>query len=145
MNDIETIKQEIEYNLNYITAFTAENKRLQDKLNKMELEDWQPDKGDFIVGTTGNVFDDKVYQTGPGGKCKDTTDSEIDFGSVRTTMKQAELASNNMRRFNRLSCFMGDSTPRLEWTNYSVALVFYDYEMDRIEKLKKILDIKGEL
>ena len=46
MNDIEKIKQEIEYNLSYITSFTAENKVLQEKLDKLQLENWQPDSGD---------------------------------------------------------------------------------------------------
>lgn len=141
MNDIETIKQEIENNLSYITGFTAENIRLQEKLDQLQLENWQPDSGDFIVETTGNTFDKKQWPS----YNHDTHDSERDFGSVRTTVKRAQMASKNMRRFNRLSCFMGDSKPLLEYSPISVALVFYDYEMDRIEKLKKILDIKGDL
>jgi hypothetical protein len=141
MNDIEKIKQEIEYNLSYITCFTTENKRLQEKLDQLQLEDWQPDVGDYVVETTGNIFDKKQWTNYNW----ETQNIEVDFGSVRTTVKRAELASVNMRQFNRLSCFMGDIKPRLEWTNYSVALVFYDYEMDRIEKLKKIIDVKGEL
>lgn len=141
MNDIEKIKQEIEYNLNYITSFTAENKVLQEKLDQLQLENWQPDNGDFVVETHGNIFDKKQWIN----YNYETQDSEIDFGSVRTTVKRAEMASKNMRRFNRLSCFMGDSKPLLEYSPISVALVFYDYEMDKIEKLKKILDIKGDL
>ena len=40
---------------------------------------------------------------------------------------------------------MEDSTPILEYSPISVALVFYDYDMDKIEKLTKIIKSRGEL
>jgi hypothetical protein len=141
MNEIDKIKQEIEDRLKYIDGFTNEIKILKDKLEQMQLENWQPDSGNFVVETTGHIFDKEQYVSYQ----LEAVNSEIEFGSVRTTQKRAEMAADNMKRFNRLSCFMGDSKPRLEHSPISVALVFYDYEMDKILQLQKILELKGKL
>ena len=57
MNKIEKIKKEIARKVSYINGFTSEIKILQDKLNKLEFINWQPDNGNFIVETSGNIFD----------------------------------------------------------------------------------------
>ena len=141
MNDIEKIKQEIADRVKYIEGFTAEIEVLEEKLERLQIENWQPDAGNFVVETTGSVFLKNSWPT----YSSEVVNSEIDFGSVRTTENRAKMAANNMRRFNRLSCFMGDSKPLLEHSPISVALVFYDYEMEKIAKLKKILETKGDL
>lgn len=142
MNKIEKIKKEIARKVSYINGFTSEIKILQDKLNQLELINWQPDNGNFIVETSGTIFDKTHcnYDT-------DIMNLEIDFGSVRINTTRAKNASRNMRKFNRLSCFMGDTPVNLEFGINSVSLVFYDYDYNstKISTLKKILEIKGEL
>lgn len=141
MNDIEKIKQEIADRVKYIESFTAEIEVLEEKLERLQIENWQPDAGNFVVEPTGKIFDKNLWPAYNSF----SVESENDFGSVRTTEKRAKMAANNMRRFNRLSCFMGDSKPLLEHSPISVALVFYDYEMEKIAKLKQILEHKGDL
>ena len=144
MNYIEKIKLEIKTNFDTINNLVVENASLQEKINKLESENWSPDKGDFIIETTGKIFN-KLDSDFCREFSSNIQDLETDFGSVRTTQKRAEMAAENMRRFNRLSCFMGDVRPILEHSPISVALVFYDYDMEKIEKLVKILDINGKL
>lgn len=145
MSEIKQIELEIVRNLEIINNATEQNNKLRSELEQLELTNWSPDIGEFIVETTGKIFNKldsgfcrELYSSG-------IQDLESDFGSVRTTQKRAEMASDNMKRFNRLSCFMEDSTPILEYSPISVALVFYDYDMDKIEKLTKIIKSRGEL
>ena len=142
MTDIEKIKQEIQENLDSINDNIAHNILLKEKLNILELKDWQPDSGNFTVLPSGVVFD---AHTGMGRTPDGIVESEVSHGSVRATLKQAHMASKNMRRFNRLSCFFGDSKPVLEYSPFSVALVFYDYEPKNIEKLRAVMEVTGEL
>ena len=141
MNDIEKIKQEIADRVKYIESFTAEIEVLEEKLERLQIENWQPDAGNFVVETTGSIFAKNSWPT----YSSEAVNSEIDFGSVRTTQKRAEMASKNMRMFNRLSCYMGDLNPVIEFSDMCVKLAFYDYDSDKVKKLKKILEVKGEL
>jgi hypothetical protein len=144
-HQIKKMKQDLETDIknmsDNINRLNKQIKISQDKLKQLELENWQPDDGNFVVETTGNIFDRKQWPQ------YDVTamHSENNFGSVRTTQKRAEMASDNMRRFNRLSCYMGDLRPVLEFSKFSVGLNFYDYDSNKIETLKKILDSKGDL
>jgi hypothetical protein len=137
----EEIRKQMLANISHIGNLTIENAELARKLERLELEDWQPDAGDFVVETTGNIFVKYSWPT----YSSEAVNSEINFGSVRTTQKRAEMASKNMRMFNRLSCYMGDLNPVIEFSDMCVKLAFYDYDSDKVKKLKKILEVKGEL
>lgn len=141
MTKNESIYSEMIANIAKIEKLNIDNLELQSQLEKIELEDWQPVKGDFVIASSGIVFDRTQWI----GRNKSVPDQEVEFGSVRETIQQAKLAAANIKRFNRLSCFMGDSMPILEYSPISVALVFYDYEEEQIKKLKKILAIRKEL
>jgi hypothetical protein len=139
MNNIEKLKEQIESNLSAISKMHLDVDRLRVELEQLELINWEPSNGNFLIDNG------KVYDTTDWWPDKPDMDAAVAFGIVRTTPKSAELASDNMRRFNRLSCFMEDSTPILEYSPISVALVFYDYDMDKIEKLTKIIKGRGDL
>jgi hypothetical protein len=140
MNNIEKLKEQIESNLSAISKMHLDVDRLRVELEQLELTNWEPSNGQFLIDN-GKVYD--LYLT--DWPTKTDMDAAVAFGVVRTTPKSAEMASDNMRRFNRLSCFMEDSTPILEYSPISVALVFYDYDMDKIEKLTKIIKGRGDL
>lgn len=139
MSEIKQIELEIVRNLAIINNATEQNNKLRSELEQLELTNWEPSNGHFLIDNG------KVYDTTDWWPDKPDMDTAVAFGIVRTTQKRAEMASDNMKRFNRLSCFMEDSTPILEYSPISVALVFYDYDMDKIEKLTKIIKSRGEL
>lgn len=140
MTEIEKIYKEIITNIAKIEKLSVDNVDLKLKLEKLQLEDWQPDRGNYVVDSCSKVFDWTEMNLE-----QKTVDDLVDFGSVRITQKRAELASINMKAFNRLSCYMGDTKPTYTFTDYSVGLTFYDYDSDKIKKLKKIIEIKGKL
>lgn len=130
------IEQSIQDNNKQITNLQEINKRLQEQLDQIELKTWEPDKGNYLVGSNGEVREKRFIFIDEESQA---------FGTERTSIQQAQLASNNMRRFNRLSCFMNDNKPILEFTDLSVSLTFYDYDLVKLNKLKAILQNKGEL
>lgn len=140
MKELEQVKKEIEANQLIIDQAYESNAILQEKLEILKLANWQPDDGNFIIDSTGEIFDKSIWNI----DCPEQK-LAVEFGTVRTTNTRAQNAVKNMKRFNRLSCFMGDTQPILEFSPISCALVFYDYDETKIETLKKILDIKGEL
>jgi len=140
MLELEQVKKEIEANQLIIDRAIESNFILQETLDRLKLSNWQPDDGNFIIDSTGDVFDKSIWNI----DCPEQK-LAVEFGTVRTTNTRAQNAVKNMKRFNRLSCFMGDTQPILEHSEISVALVFYDYDSNKIEMLKKILDLKGEL
>jgi len=139
MNELDYIKKEIETNQLLIDQHIEHNLQLQEKYDKLKLSNWQPDDGYFVIDSDGEIYSKKDWPT------IDCYKNDVEFGSVRTTKTRAQNAAKNMKRFNRLSCFMGDTQPILEFSPISCALVFFDYDETKIETLKKILELKGEL
>lgn len=131
------IQQQIQDNIRKIAELQATNSTLQSIIDKAELEHWEPEDGNYFVDCAGEVSEREFNYL--------ENQEPREFGIVRTSNKQAKWAAANMRRFNRLSCFMDDSKPILEFTDISVGLVFYDYDEQKLEKLKAIIQAKGDL
>jgi hypothetical protein len=130
------IEQSIQDNNEKIANLQSVNSKLQEQLDQIELKTWEPDKGNYLVGSNGEVREKQFIFIDEESQA---------FGTERVSNKQATLAANNMRRFNRLSCFMNDDRPILEFTDISVSLTFYDYDKAKLEKLKAIIQNKGTL
>ena len=139
MTKLNKLKQQIIDNNTEITNLQSDNDKLQKKVDEIGLTQWDPDNGDFIVHHNGDIFN--KHQWVP----IKILDGSTTHGCVRKTHAQARLARNNMRKFNRLSCFMNDSNPHLEITELSAALVFYDYESKLLTRLQSIIKKRGEL
>ena len=128
-----TIEEQIEDNNRAINNIQKINTRLQKQLDEEQLLSWEPDNGNYKINLNGEVVESTPVI------------NHRDFGTSRLTIHQAKMARDNMKKFNRLSCFMGDTNPIMEFTDISVSLTFYDYEKTSIELLKKILQSKGSL
>lgn len=133
---IQDLEQIIQDNNEKKANLQSINSKLQEQLDQTELETWESDKGNYLVGSNGEVREKQFIFIDEESQA---------FGAERASNKQAQLASNNMRRFNRLSCFMNDDRPILEFTDLSVSLTFYDYDKLKLDKLKTILQNKGDL
>jgi len=136
MDEITKLKSTIAAADAKIATMESVKSQLQDKLTELEMIRWDPDEGDFVVNSDGGIC--KNSHTTP---CADTRL----FGTMRKTLSRAKMASRNMRKFNRLSCFMSDLMPTIEFTEFSVAMVFYDYDGNLLTRLKSILSGKAEL
>ena len=128
-----TIEEQIEDNKRAIDKIQKINTELQKKLEEEQLLSWEPDNGNYKINLNGAVVESTPVI------------SHRDFGTSRLTIHQAKMARGNMKKFNRLSCFMKDTNPIMEFTDISVSLTFYDYEKTSIELLKKIVQSKGSL
>ena len=56
MSEIKQIELEIVRNLEIINNATEQNNKLRSELEQLELTNWSPDIGEFIVETTGKIF-----------------------------------------------------------------------------------------
>ena len=128
-----TIEQSIQDNNEKISTLQKANTELQKKLDEEQLLSWVPDIGNYAVNLNGDVI-----EANPDLRCSN-------FGASRLKLHQAKMARDNMKKFNRLSCFMEDTNPIMEFTDISVSLTFYDYEKTSIESLKKIVHANGSL
>lgn len=136
MDEITKLKSTIAAADAKIATMESAKSQLQDKLAELEMIRWDPDDGGFVVDSDGSICENPHTRTCP--------DTRL-FGTMRKTLSRAKMASNNMRKFNRLSCFMSDLIPTIEFTEFSVAMVFYDYDGKLLTRLKSILAKKSEL
>ena len=122
MNDL----QKVIYEYNEIKARVLELENRLSKLNvSTEQVKWQPKGGNFWVSTDGEVeHADSSYGTSL-------------FGTERQTKEQAERASVEMRRFNRLLALRDElyADKDVNWLNdkeekYSL---YYSHEIGRWE------------
>ena len=115
-----------------ININTSTLKSLMFDLEKAKLEKWSPPSGQFIVDHTGAVVD--ITKQNPG-----IVNSE--FGNVRSTQNTAAKLSTNMKLFNRLSAYVGDINPVVEYGNFqdcsTISLVFYDWSGKLSDKLRE--------
>ena len=127
-----------------ININTSTLKSLMFDLEKAKLEKWTPPNGQFIVDHTGAVVD--ITKQNPG-----IVNSE--FGNVRSTQNTAAKLSTNMKLFNRLSAYVGDINPVVEYGNFqdcsTISLVFYDWSGKLSDKLREdinsgVVDLKCE-
>ena len=112
------------------------------ELEEAKLEKWSPPDGQFIVDHTGAVVD--ITKQNPG-----IINSE--FGNVRSTQNTAIKLSTNMKLFNRLSAYIGDISPVVEYGSLgncpTISLVFYDWSGKFSDQLRKdinsgVVDLK---
>ena len=125
-----------------ININTSTLKSLMFDLEKAKLEKWTPPNGQFIVDHTGAVVD--ITKQNPG-----IVNSE--FGNVRSTQNTAAKLSTNMKLFNRLSAYVGDINPVVEYGNFqdcsTISLVFYDWSGKLSDQLREdihsgVVDLK---
>ena len=121
---------------------TSTLKSLMFDLEKAKLEKWFPPSGQFIVDHTGAVVD--ITKQNPG-----IVNSE--FGNMRSTQNTAAKLSTNMKLFNRLSAYVGDINPVVEYGNFqdcsTISLVFYDWSGKLSDQLREdiysgVVDLK---
>lgn len=136
MDEITKLKSNIADVDAKIATLESAKSQMQNELTELEMIQWDPDEGNFVVNSDGGICENS--HTTP---CADTRL----FGTMRKTLSRAKMASSNMRKFNRLSCFMSDLIPTIEFTEFSVAMVFYDYDGKLLDRLKSILAKKSEL
>lgn len=118
-----------------ININTSTLKSLNFELEKIKLEKWTPPAGPFLVDHTGAVVD--ISKKNPG-----IVNSE--FGNMRYTQNTAVKLSTNMKLFNRLSAYVGDINPVVEYGNFkecsTISLVFYDWSGKLSDQLRKDID-----
>ena len=136
MDKISKLKSSIADADTKIATLETTKIQLQNELAELEMIRWDPDEGDFVVVSDGSICENSLTKPCTGTRL---------FGSVRKTLSRAKMASSNMRKFNRLSCFMSDLMPTIEFTEFSVAMVFYDYDGKLLARMKSILAKKSEL
>jgi hypothetical protein len=83
---------------------------------------WQPKGGDWYIGYAGEIFG------------LETTGEAREFGTERQTKEQAQRASVEMRRFNRLLALRdelcGDEVVSLNWKNGEEKHYLYHWNGD---------------
>jgi hypothetical protein len=108
MNDLQKELQELK-------AKVAE---LESRIVAEPVAKWQPKGGDYYISCNG------VIET-----CGSTNDFKS-YGVERATKEQAQRASIEMRRFNRLLALRdelcGDDVPTLESSNISKYFIVYN-------------------
>ena len=121
---------------------TSTLKSLNLELKTVKLEKWSPPTGSFLVDQTGAVVD--ITKENPG-----IVNSE--FGNMRVSQNTATKLSTNMKLFNRLSAYVGDINPVVEYGNFkecsTISLVFYDWSGKLSDQLQEdihsgVMDLK---
>lgn len=140
---IKNILERIEIASGILSKHTASIDALEAELKDLKLEKWSPPSGSFIVDHTGAVVD--ITKQNPG-----IVNQE--FGNMRVSQNTASKLATNMKLFNRLSAYIGDINPVIEYGSVgncsTISLVFYDWSGKFSDQLRKdidnsIFDIKG--
>ena len=139
---IKNVMERIEVASGILSKHAASIDVLEAELRALKLEKWSPPSGSFLVDQSGEVID--MTKKNPG-----IVNSE--FGNMRVSQNTATKLSTNMKLFNRLSAYVGDIIPVVEYGNYkecsTISLVFYDWTGKLSDQLRKdicsgVVDLK---
>ena len=139
---IKNVMERIEVASGILSKHAASIDVLEAELRALKLEKWSPPSGSFLVDQSGEVID--MTKKNPG-----IVNSE--FGNMRVSQNTATKLSTNMKLFNRLSAYVGDINPVVEYGNFkecsTISLVFYDWSGKLSDQLQEdihsgVMDLK---